>query len=88
MWTTIRNPKPGASTELFLPENDLKTSSTVNFPKNVKILETWKQTKDMNLRLDFFFTCSYTYELNKIYKNWFGHLIGTYSKCHKYLGQN
>ena len=31
-----------------------------------------------------FFICTYTYELNVVYKNWFGHLIGTYSKCHKY----
>ena len=37
--------------ELLLPENDFKISSTVNFPENVQILETWKQTKDINLRL-------------------------------------
>ena len=40
--------------ELFLPENNFKASSTVNFPKNVQILKTWKQTKDMNLKLDFY----------------------------------
>ena len=47
----LENPNSGASMKLFLPENDFKISSTVNFPKNVQILETWKQTKDMNLRL-------------------------------------
>ena len=30
----LENPKTGASGDLFLPESDLKTSSTVNFPKN------------------------------------------------------
>ena len=45
------NPKTGASMELLLPENDFKISSAVNFPENVQILETWKQTKDINLRL-------------------------------------
>ena len=61
----LENQKPGASTELFLPENDIKTSSKVNFSK--KILEIWKQTKDMNLRLDSFFIYSYTFELNITY---------------------
>ena len=42
-----------ASTELFLPENDFKTSSLINFPKKVQILEIRKQTKGMNLRLYF-----------------------------------
>ena len=30
----LENPKRGTSTELFLPKNDFKTSSTVNFSKN------------------------------------------------------
>ena len=32
----LENPKPGASTDLFLPENDFKTSSTVNFSKKLQ----------------------------------------------------
>ena len=34
-----QNPKTGGFMELFLPENDFKTCSTVNFPKNIQILE-------------------------------------------------
>ena len=29
----LENPKIGASRDLFLPESDFKTNSTVNFPK-------------------------------------------------------
>ena len=29
----LQNPKTGGFRELFLPENDFKTCSTVNFPK-------------------------------------------------------
>ena len=54
LWKLLENPNTGASMELFLPENNFKASSTVNFPKNVQILKTWKQTKDMNLKLDFY----------------------------------
>ena len=32
--------------ELFQPENDFKTCSTVNFPKKYQILEAWKLTKE------------------------------------------
>ena len=70
-----------------MPENDFKTSSTVNFSKKRQDfgdLET-NQRHEPQTRFSFFFLIySYTYELNIIYKNWFGHLIGTYSKCHKY----
>ena len=54
-----------ASRELFLPENDFKTSSTLNFPKNIQILEAWKRTKDMKHRLGlFFFIRPSPYEFN------------------------
>ena len=51
----LENQKTEGSRELFLPENDLETSSTVNFPKNIQILEAWKPTEDMKFRLEFFF---------------------------------
>ena len=54
----------GSSRELFLPENDFQTSSTVNFPFRIS-----RPTKEMKLRLEYFFTCSSTYELN-IMKKW------------------
>ena len=54
----------GSSRELFLPENDFQTSSTVNFPFRFS-----RPTKEMKLRLEYFFTCSSTYELN-IMKKW------------------
>ena len=61
------NPKNKGFRELFLSENDFKTSSTVNFPKNIQILEGWKLTKYIEFRFDFFFiTCSSTYGLNII----------------------
>ena len=62
------NPKTWSSRELFLPENDSKACSTVNFPKNIQILENWKPTKDMKFRLAFFYTCPSIYELNVIQK--------------------
>ena len=46
--------KTGGSSDLFLPENDFKTCSLVNFPKNIQILEAWKPT--MKFRLNFFFS--------------------------------
>ena len=36
----LENPKPGVPAELFLPENDFKTSSTVNFSK--KMSRFWR----------------------------------------------
>ena len=56
----LENPKTGASRDIFLPESDLKTSSAVNFLKNIQILEAWKQTKDMKLKLEFF-SCALLY---------------------------
>ena len=38
----LENQKTEGSRELFLPENDFQTSSIVNFPKNIEILETRK----------------------------------------------
>ena len=61
-----QNPKTGGFTELFAPENDFKTCSTVNFPKIIQILQAWKPTKDMKFRLGLFFTCSSIYEVNII----------------------
>ena len=49
----FKNPKTGFR-ELFLPENDSKTCSTVNFPKNNHILEAWKPIKDMKFTCEFF----------------------------------
>ena len=44
----------------FLPENDFQTSSAVNFPRNILILEAWKPTEDMKFRLEFFSICPST----------------------------
>ena len=58
------NPEKGGFRELYLPKNDFKTCSTVNFPKKyMQILEAWRPMEDMKFRLEFFFTCSSTYEL-------------------------
>ena len=62
----LENPKAEACRELFLAESDFKTSSTVNFPKNIQILDSWKPTKHMKPRLEFFFISPSTYELNII----------------------
>ena len=64
----LENPKTWDSRELFLPENNGKTCSAVNFQRKKKnqILEALKPTRDMKLRLDFFCTCPSTYELNII----------------------
>ena len=40
----LENQKTGGFRELFLPENDFQTSSTVDFPKNIQFLEVWKAT--------------------------------------------
>ena len=52
--TIRKSKKQGGSRELFLPENDFKTCSAVNFPKNIQILEAWKPIKDIKFRLEFF----------------------------------
>ena len=49
-----------------MSENDFKTYYPVNVPKNMHILGAWKPTEDMKFRLEFFFTCPSTYELNII----------------------
>ena len=62
----LENPKAGASKVLFLPENDFKTSSTVNFQKKCSDfgdLET-NQTHEPQAKL--FFICPSTYQLNII----------------------
>ena len=54
--------------ELLLPENDCKTSSAVNVPKNDQIfghLETNQRPEPQDY---FFFICPATYELTKIQK--------------------
>ena len=66
--------KKGDSKELFLPENDFQTSSAVNFPKSIQISEAWKPTKHRKFRLEIF---AYALTREFIYKNCFGHLIGT-----------
>ena len=70
IWKTVRKLKKQASRELFLPENDFQTNSTKCLKTNIQILETWKPTKDMKFRLDyyyfFFFPTCPTYKLNTI----------------------
>ena len=61
-WKTIAKSKKGDFMELFLPKNDFRTCSAVNFLKKHAVLEPWKPTKDMNFKLEFFFTCPSTYE--------------------------
>ena len=60
----LENQKTGGSRELFLPENNFQTSSTVSFPKKIQISEVWKTTRDMKFKYEFFCTCPSTYELN------------------------
>ena len=51
----LDNPKTGASRDLFLPENDFKTNSAVNFPKkhpDVRGLET-NQRHETQTRIFF-----------------------------------
>ena len=64
MRKTVKNKKTVGFSEVFLSENDFQTSSTVNFQKKFQNLEAWKPSKDMKIRLQFFFTYSSTYELN------------------------
>ena len=61
----FKNPKTEASKELFLPKNDFKNSSTLNFcQKDIQIFETWKTIKDMKFRLKRYGTFPSIYELN------------------------
>ena len=92
--TTLLNPpdhvdhkiqKTGGFRELFLPENDFKNCSTVNFPKNIQILEGWKLTKD-KVQIWIFFYHMPVYIWTQ-YKICFGQLIGTSSKCNKLWGK-
>ena len=48
--------KTRGSRELFLSENDFKTCSAKNVPKNIQILEAWKPINTIKSRLDFFQT--------------------------------
>ena len=45
-----QNKKTGGPRELFLPENDFQISSTKLSKKNIKILEAWNPTEDMEIR--------------------------------------
>ena len=62
-----QNPKTEGFRELCLPKTDFKTYSIINVPKNIQILDTWKPTEDMKLRLEIFFTCPSTYELKIVF---------------------
>ena len=55
IWKNITDLKTRGIRELFLPENDFKTCSTVNFQKKPQILEAWKPTKYIQFRLEFFY---------------------------------
>ena len=80
----LENSKTGASRDLFLHKSDFKTSSAVNFPKIIQILDAWKRIKDMKLRLEFFFICPSTYELTIVFQP----LIGTSSNYNRFWGQS
>ena len=73
----LENPKLGGSKELFPSENNLKTSSTVNFLKNIQILEPDKPIEDTPFfHIPFYLWTPYNIKLV------FGLLIGTSSKCY------
>ena len=79
----LENQKTEGSRELFLPENDFQTSSIVNFPKNIEILETRKpKLKTWNSELILF--SHNLLHMNSIENK--NCLIGTSSssKCHKF----
>ena len=69
---------------MILPDNDFQTSSTESFLKHIYFLEAWKSTEDIKFRLHIIFYIWTQYDI----KNCSGHLIGTSSKCHKFVGQN
>ena len=72
----LANPKTVTSRELFLPENDFKTISSVNFPKKIRFWRPGNKSKTWNSDFNFF-----SYVLPH---------MTTYSKCYKYVvrGQN
>ena len=47
----LQNPKTGGFRELFLPENDFKTCSTVNFPIKHPDFSSLEPNKDIKFRL-------------------------------------
>ena len=49
----LQNPKTGGFRESFLPENDFKTCSTVNFPIKHPDFSSLEPTKDIKFRLSF-----------------------------------
>ena len=49
-----QNPKKGHFRELFLPKNDFKTCSAVDFPKKTSRSLRPRNQPDMKLRLEFF----------------------------------
>ena len=63
----LENLEPGTSTELFLPENDFKTSSTVIVSKKHQDFGDLETNQRPEPQTRFFFICSYTYELNIIF---------------------
>ena len=66
--------------ELFLPENDFKTCSTVNFPKKSRFWRPRNQPKTSSLDLHLFLSYALLHINSIKYQNCFGHLIGTYWK--------
>ena len=68
----LKNPKTGDFRELFLPENDFRTCSAVNFSttkkKTFRFCRPGNQPNNVKFRLEFFFTCPSTYKLNIIEK--------------------
>ena len=64
IWKTVR--KSRALGNYFCLEMISKVAPHKFFQKNIQILEAWTPIKDMKFRLDFFFTCPSTHELNII----------------------
>ena len=58
--------KQGALRNYFFLKMISKLASQKIFQKNIQILEAWKPNKDIKFRLEFFWTCPSTYELNII----------------------
>ena len=83
----LQNPKAGGIRELFLPENDFKTYSTVKFPKkhlDFGGLETNRRHEIRNwifFHMPFYIWTQHSAQHSE-------HLIGTSSNCNRFWGQN
>ena len=62
-----QNPKTEGFRELFLPENDFKTCSKVNFPKKHLEFGGLETNQRHEILTWIFFTCPSTYEFNIVF---------------------